>query len=114
MQYVLTLAITNKPNTFEALLSLWDSPMTLSADLGVPYVTAQMMKRRKSVSAAHWDAIASKAVAKGVEITNEDLARISGIRRQMIDLTKPSNLFRQTEPPLSMSRAENIDPAILE
>jgi hypothetical protein len=65
-----------KPATFEGLLDLWESPTELSAAIHVPYVTAQMMKRRKSVGPAHWQSIIHAAGTMGVELTLEDLAKM--------------------------------------
>ena len=69
-----------KPETFDALLSLWGSPSELSADLNIPYVAAQMMKRRQSIGSAHWEAVTAAAARKGVSINLEDIAKMK-IRR---------------------------------
>lgn len=70
-----------KPDTFEKLLTLWESPKALSADLGVPYINAQQMLRRKSVGIDHWPRLIELASAKGVQITNDDLVAMSLKRR---------------------------------
>ena len=65
-----------KPTTFEELLSLWETPKDLSVDLGVPYVNAQSMKRRKSVSVDHWPKLIELAGQRGVKITADDLLKM--------------------------------------
>ena len=62
-----------KPTTFPELLSLWPSPKDLSLALGVPYINAQQMKMRKSVSVKHWPQLIQAARAEGVKITSDDL-----------------------------------------
>jgi hypothetical protein len=62
-----------KPSTFEELLALWDSPSAMSADLGLPYVSAQMMRRRGSIGVAHWDAFIAAAKRKGIKLTIPDM-----------------------------------------
>lgn len=65
-----------KPKTFEDVLALWVSPTELSVDLGVPYVTAQMMRRRKSIGVDHWPAVIRAAKRKGVRLDNDDLVQM--------------------------------------
>ena len=62
-----------KPSTIEELLALWDSPKSLSEDLRVPYVNAQLMKHRKSVAVNHWPQLIKAAKGKGVQLTTDDL-----------------------------------------
>lgn len=66
-----------KPDTFKKLLALWDTPKALSEALAVPYVTAQLMIRRKSVGIDHWPKLIELARAKGHDITNDDLVAMS-------------------------------------
>lgn len=69
--------MSQKPETFEELLDLWESPKELSAALEVPYVNAQQMKRRKSVGIAHWSKLIDLAGKRGVSITADDLIRMA-------------------------------------
>lgn len=62
-----------KPQTFEELLSLWESPAALSSELNIPYVSAQMMRRRKSIGVAHWEAFRKAAKRKGVPLSDADM-----------------------------------------
>jgi len=62
-----------KPTTFEELLALWDSPTELSEVLSIPYVSAQMIRRRGSIGVAHWDGFIEAAKRKGVKLTHSDL-----------------------------------------
>lgn len=66
-----------KPDSFKAVLDLWETPKALSDDLGVPYVTAQLMIRRKSVGIDHWPKLVELVRAKGHVITNDDLVAMS-------------------------------------
>ena len=65
-----------KPQNFEELLNLWESPKALSDDIAIPYVSAQMMKFRSSVAVRHWPAIIEAARRRGVPLTMDDLVRM--------------------------------------
>lgn len=71
-----------KPSTFDELLALWETPKALSADLGVPYVNAQLMKRRKSVGVDHWPKLIEVAQARGVALTTDDLLAMRAANRE--------------------------------
>lgn len=73
-----------KPKTFEQLLSLWANPSELSSDLDLPYVSAQMIRRRGSISPAHWPAFVSAAKRKGVELTMDDMVQMKIERAQRV------------------------------
>ena len=62
-----------KPETFDELLGLWETPKELSIELDTIYVTAQLMKRRRSVGVNHWPKLITAAAAKGVHLTTDDL-----------------------------------------
>jgi len=64
------------PKTFDDILSLWASPKELSLALDVPYVTAQQMKRRKSVGIDHWPRLIELAGERGMKITADDLLKM--------------------------------------
>jgi len=64
------------PETFEDILALWDSPKDLSVALNVPYVTAQQMKRRKTVSVEHWPKLIELTRQRGINITADDLLKM--------------------------------------
>lgn len=64
------------PKTFDDILSLWGSPKELSVALDVPYVTAQQMKRRKTVSVEHWPKLIELTKARGIQITADDLLKM--------------------------------------
>lgn len=67
------------PDTFDALLAHWTTP-ELSADLGVPYVTARKMRERKSVSVDHWPRLVEAAQRRGIPISVEKLMRMRNKR----------------------------------
>lgn len=68
--------------TFDEILSFWETPKALSADLGVPYINAQAMKRRKSIGVDHWPKIIGLLAKRGITITNDDLVRMTLKRRE--------------------------------
>lgn len=72
-----------KPATFEELLALWETPKALSADLGVPYVNAQLMKHRKSVGVDHWQKLIKAAGIKGASVTYDDLLAMRAKSKQV-------------------------------
>ena len=74
--------MTKKPDSFEALLSLWDTPKALSIALNVPYVNAQAIKRRKSVDVTHWPRLIELLEARGIRITNDDLVQMAIRKRE--------------------------------
>jgi hypothetical protein len=74
--------MTKKPTSFDELLGLWETPKALSVALGVPYVNAQMMKRRKSVDVLHWPRLIELLAARGTIITNDDLVAMAVKRRE--------------------------------
>jgi hypothetical protein len=75
--------MTNKPSTFAELLDNWPTPKALSADLDVPYINAQQMKRRRSVDVAHWPRLIDLLAAKGIALTNDDLVAMAIKRREV-------------------------------
>jgi hypothetical protein len=77
---IISLMLT-KPQTFEELLSLWESPSALSVELNIPYVSAQMMRRRKSIGVAHWEAFRKAAKRKGAVLTDADMIAMK-LKRQ--------------------------------
>lgn len=62
-----------KPDSFEAVLANWSTPTEMSEALGIPYVTAQVMRHRKSISAVHWPAVIKCLKANGITVTTDDL-----------------------------------------
>lgn len=72
----------NTIQTFDDLLSLWESPKDLSAALGVPYVNAQLMKHRKSVGLNHWPRLIAAAGEKGIQLTTDDLLAMRSRTRE--------------------------------
>jgi hypothetical protein len=49
--------------------------------MGIPYVNAQAMKRRKSVGVDHWPKLIEVLARRGVRITADDLLRMSARRK---------------------------------
>lgn len=64
-------------DSFTNIIRRWPSLQDLADDLGVPYVTAQLMKHRDSIAAEHWEAVVAAAKLRGIDgVTLELLARI--------------------------------------
>lgn len=40
--------------SFRSIIDLWPSLQAFADDLGVKYVTAQLMRHRDSIASAHW------------------------------------------------------------
>jgi len=59
--------------TFDDVLNLWETPKALSDDLGTIYVTAQLMKRRRSIGVDHWPRLLELLAARGYVLTTDDL-----------------------------------------
>lgn len=66
-------SMPNKPDTFEAVFALWDTHAAFSADMGIPYVTAQVMRHRKSIGDRHWPKLIKLLRAKGINLSEGDL-----------------------------------------
>jgi hypothetical protein len=65
---------------FSQLIGLWPKPFlsNFAADIGVPYVTANMMRQRNSIAARYWASIVEAAEKRGIEgVTIELLAELA-------------------------------------
>lgn len=71
-----------KPSTFDEVLSLWDSHTALSEELGVIYVTAQAMRKRRSIGDEHWPKIIEAWKRRGVVLNADDMLRMKFKRRE--------------------------------
>ena len=69
------------PDTFEAILALWNSHAELSEELGVLYVTAQAMRVRKSIGDQHWPKLIECLERRGYHLSTDDLLRMKHQRR---------------------------------
>lgn len=68
-------------DTFSDIIMRWPSLREFAEDLGVPYVTAQVMKHRDSIAAEHWAAVVDGAKSRKIAgVTLELLARIKAER----------------------------------
>lgn len=58
------------------IIRLWPSISSFADDIGVEYVTAQVMKHRKSIHSRHWDAVVDAAAKRGlVFVTHKALSK---------------------------------------
>lgn len=67
--------------TFDDVLGLWETPKALSDDLGTLYVTAQLMKRRRSIGVDHWPRLRELLAQRGYIVTTDDLMAMRQRRR---------------------------------
>jgi hypothetical protein len=68
--------------TFDDVLALWETPKALSDDLGTLYVTAQLMKRRRSIGVDHWPRLIELLAARGYTVTTDDLLEMRKLRAE--------------------------------
>lgn len=62
--------------TFREVIDLWPSISAFAADIGVSYVTAQVMRHRNSIAAKHWRSVVESAEERGLDVTYELLASL--------------------------------------
>lgn len=90
-------------DSFSAIIDRWPSLAAFAADLGVKYVTAQVMRHRDSISARHWGRLVKAARRRGFEgVTLDALAAIAA--------SEPSRRDRE-DPPSRQSCEPHIDEA---
>lgn len=70
-----------KLDSFDAVLATWSNPTEMSEALGIPYVTAQVMRHRRSISDLHWPKVITCLRERGVELTTDDLLEMKHKRR---------------------------------
>ena len=65
-------------DTFTEIIDRWPSLQEFAADIGVKYVTAQVMRHRNSIDSKHWKALVSGAEKRLFsDVTLDRLAEIS-------------------------------------
>lgn len=65
-------------NTFAEVIDRWPSLQCFADDIGVRYVTAQLMRHRNSIAAKHWQAAVSGADARHIAgVTLDVLAKLA-------------------------------------
>jgi hypothetical protein len=70
------------PKSFKEVISLWPTRVAFARSIGVEYVNAQMMDKRNSIHARHWQAVSRAAAKIGhPEITIECLADVAERRK---------------------------------
>lgn len=63
--------------TFTDVINLWPSLSEFADDIGVKYVTAQVMRYRGSIAPTHWSLVAEAAKRRGYHgVTIERLAKM--------------------------------------
>jgi len=70
---------------FVEIIQAWPAPSirSFADDIGVEYVTAQMMKHRNSISPEYWSLIVEAASDRGIHgVTLETLQRAAARRRR--------------------------------
>lgn len=65
-------------DTFSSIIDRWPSLQDYADDIGVQYVTAQLMRHRNSIASNHWKAVVGGAEKRRIEgVTLEALAEIA-------------------------------------
>ena len=84
--------MTVSMDTFSDVINRWPSLNEFASDIGVEYVTAQVMRWRNSINSRHWSAVVAAAASRGFDgITLEALASIKagregkGRRRRLLE-----------------------------
>ena len=76
--------------TFTDIIDAWPSLSDFASDLGVPYVNAQVMRYRDSISADHWSRVEEMAIARGIPgVTVKLMADIKAARSRSAKDGKP-------------------------
>lgn len=58
------------------IIDKWPTLSAYASDIGVAYVTAQVMRYRGSIHVRHWDAVVDAALKRGwQDVTHELLSR---------------------------------------
>lgn len=73
--------MTKHPASFADILSHWKTHAALSRELGVLYVTAQAMRKRKSIGDQHWPVVIEAMARRGINLSVGDLHRMKMKRR---------------------------------
>lgn len=69
--------IVARMDTFVAVIDRWPSLQAFADDLEVPYVTAQVMRHRDSISPDHWERVVATARDRKISgVSYELLARL--------------------------------------
>lgn len=67
-------------DTFTSIIDRWPSLQDYADDIGVQYVTAQLMRHRNSIASKHWKAVVGGAEKRQIEgVTLEALAEIAAL-----------------------------------
>lgn len=67
-----------KITSYRDIIGMWPSIGEFAADIGVKYVTAQLMKHRNSIGADHWSAVVEAARKRGYDVVTLEL--LAGLR----------------------------------
>jgi hypothetical protein len=60
-------------HSFRDVIDAWPTPADFAADLGVPYVTANLMRQRNSIHARHWKGVVESARTRKIKGISLDL-----------------------------------------
>lgn len=78
-------------NDFRSVIDRWPKPSIaqFAEDVGVHYVTAQLMRHRNSISPDHWPAVVEAAQLRGFdEITLDLLLRLRAERTKRLRMCR--------------------------
>jgi hypothetical protein len=65
------------PQSFTALIELWETAEALALDVGEPAQNVRAWKYRRFIPAEHWVRIVGAARRRGYQVTYEHLARLA-------------------------------------
>lgn len=69
--------------SFRAIIDKWPSLQAFADDLGVKYVTAQLMRHRDSIASKHWNRAVTSAHKRKIHgVTLEVLAALQAAKQE--------------------------------
>src|SRR5262249_25961702 len=68
--------------TFKDLIAAWETKRAFAQEVGVTYAAAKKMSERNNIRHEHWHGVMAAARARGIQLTADDLMRMSKRRRR--------------------------------
>lgn len=85
--FAIRMVLEGMHNDFRSVIDRWPKPSIsqFADDVGIHYVTAQVMRHRNSISPDHWPAVVDAAQRRGFrEITLDLLCRLRAERSKRL------------------------------
>ena len=83
-------------SSFRSIIDEWPSLQAFADDLGVKYVTAQLMRHRDSIASKHWRQTVISAGRR----------KIPGVTLELLASIEPGSAVRRRKPPRSPRHAQ--------